>query len=229
MARQMTEIPAAARILNFGREEKNLGQMAYDQILEMLIKRELPVGSVLQERRVSEALGMSRTPTREAFYRLETEGYIARQAGGLLVVREFTTRELIEILHVRRVLEVEAVSLALGRIPDAELDAAQAAVNQLLSGPSPTVEEDWAVDSRLHGMIAKASGNDVIHNMVNALRLKTHMFNKDRVPERFEVGHLEHLEIIEALRTRNRSRATELMSTHIENVKKSIISKISQP
>ncbi len=206
--------------------EESLSQMAYNDLLDRLIKREIPVGSVLQERRLAEALAISRTPVRDALNRLESEGFITRKSGGVLVVKEFSTRELIETLHVRQILEMEGVRLATGRIPPAELDEAEAAIRALLAADEPSAEEDWEVDSRFHRMIAEKSGNAVLAKHIHDLRVKTHMFNMDRVPERFEIGHREHLAIIEALRRGDRDAARAGIQAHIENVKLSIIEKL---
>lgn len=206
---------------------KALSQMAYDRLLDQLIKRELPVGAVLQERRLAEAMDISRTPVREALNRLESEGFVTRKPGRLLVVKEFSTRELIETLHVRQIMESEAIGLATPRIPVDELDAVEADINELLASPHPSAEADWAVDSRLHRMVAAHSGNAVLAGMIEALRVKTYTFNLDRVPERFEIGHREHLVMIDALRRRDREAARTAIQQHIENVKQSIILKLS--
>ncbi|GAB4067864.1 GntR family transcriptional regulator [Ancylobacter sonchi] len=206
---------------------KALSQMAYDRLLDQLIKREIPVGSVLQERRLAESLDISRTPVREALNRLESEGFVTRKPGRVLVVKEFSTRELIETLHVRQIMESEAISLATPRIPEEELGAVEAEIRVLLATPSPSAEADWQVDSRLHRMIAAHSGNAVLAGMIESLRVKTYTFNLDRVPERFEIGHQEHLAMIDAVRRRDREAAREAIQQHIENVKKSIILKLS--
>ena len=207
--------------------EESLSQMAYNDLLDRLIKREIPVGSVLQERRLAEALAISRTPVRDALNRLESEGFITRKSGGILVVKEFSTRELIETLHVRQIMESEAISLATPRIPEAELDAVEADINALLAMANPSAEADWQVDSRLHRMFASYSGNAVLAGMIESLRVKTYTFNLDRVPERFEIGHREHLVMIDALRRRDRDAARTAIQQHIENVKQSIILKLS--
>lgn len=206
--------------------EASLSQVAYNALLDRLIRRQIPVGSVLQERRLAETLDMSRTPVREALNRLESEGFVTRKPGRVLVVKEFSTRELIETLYVRQILETESVGLATGRIPAAELDAAEAAIHTLLAKSEPSADEDWAVDSRLHRTIAERSGNAVLAKMIHDLRVKTHMFNMDRVPERFEIGHREHLAIIDALRRGDRDAARAGIQAHIENVKLSIIEKL---
>ncbi|MDQ0474587.1 GntR family transcriptional regulator [Labrys wisconsinensis] len=220
-----TQPPSLAPL--YDERERSLSQMAYDQLLDQLIRRDIPAGSVLQERRLADLLGISRTPVREALNRLESEGFVARKPGRVLVVREFSTRELIETLHVRQILEVESVGLATGRIPAAELDAIEEDIRRLLAEPAPTAEADWDVDFRFHSLIAGHSGNAVLARMVQDLRLKTHMFNLDRVPERFEIGHREHLAIVDALRRGDRAEAQGGIRGHIENVKLSIIRKLS--
>lgn len=206
--------------------EKSLGQTAYDSLLDRLIRREIPIGAVLQERRIADILEMSRTPVRDALNRLESEGFVTRLPGGVLVVREFSTRELIETLHVRQILEVESVRLAAGRIPASELDAVEAEIRVLLAAPAVDAERDWAVDSRFHAMIAGYSGSAVLAKLIHDLRLKTHMFNMNRVPERFEIGHREHCAIIESLREGDAGSASEWIRLHIENVKQGILEKL---
>ena len=206
--------------------ERSLSQRAYDHLLDRLIRREIAVGAVLQERRLAEMLAISRTPVRDALNRLESEGLLTRKAGGILVVTEFSTRDLIETLHVRQVLEMESVWLATGRIQTAELDALETDIRDLLTAEEPSSEDDWIIDSRFHGLIAERSGNTVLAKHINDLRLKTHMFNMDRVPERFVIGHHEHLAVIDALRRGDREQARAAIRAHLENVKLSIIEKL---
>jgi DNA-binding GntR family transcriptional regulator len=222
-AEEMLRNPAAALTQA---PDKSLSQQIYDRLLNMMISRELPVGTVLQERKLAEALAVSRTPAREALYRLETEGFISRQPGKALIVRQYSIRELVEVLHIRALLEVEAVSLAIGRIAERDLDEIEAGIIRVMEEPSP--EDDWAIDSRLHDTIAQASGIVTLVKMAHELRLKTRLFNMLRIPERFRIGHLEHLEIIRSLRSGDREAAKAAMRTHIEGVKNAIISKLSE-
>jgi DNA-binding GntR family transcriptional regulator len=208
--------------------DKSLSQQIYDRLLTMMIKRELPVGTVLQERKLAEALDVSRTPAREALYRLETEGFISRQPGNSLIVRDFSLRELVEVLNVRALLEAEAVSLAIGRIPPQELDAIEAGVRELLEADDPDPDDDWAIDSRLHDTIANACGNALLAKMALELRLKTRMFNMIRMPERFRVGHMEHLEIVAAIRLGDQETAKTAIRNHVHGVKNAIILKLSE-
>lgn len=206
----------------------NLGETAYERLLDMMIKRELAANTVLQERPLADFLKISRTPLRYALNRLENEGFLDRTPGRALVVKAFSTRELVETLHVRAVLETEAVKLSVNRIPAQELDAIEKDVQAIITATNPSAADDWEVDSRFHNMIARHSGNSVIASMIDTLRLKTHMFNLFRVPERFEVGHREHLAIIDALRRKATDEAQQGIQSHVENVKNSIITKLSE-
>ncbi|MBP2198924.1 GntR family transcriptional regulator [Erwiniaceae bacterium L1_54_6] len=208
--------------------EQNLSQKAYETILNKIISREFAVNTVLQERRLAEMLDISRTPVRNALNRLENEGFIARNGGRTPVVKEFSIQELIETLHIRRVLEAEATRLATGKIPLSELDAIQTLVEGLLIKKVPDTEEDWAADSRIHETIAFYSGNKTMADYIKTLRLKTHMFNLSEVPERFEAGHREHLQIIQALRDNQPDLAQSLVAAHIDNVRQGIIKRLSQ-
>jgi DNA-binding GntR family transcriptional regulator len=209
-------------------KSNNLGETAYERLLDMMIKRELAANMVLQERPLADFLKISRTPLRYALNRLENEGFLDRTPGRALVVKAFSIRELMETLHVRAVLEMEAAKLSAGRIPADELDAIERDVQAILIAENPSAEEDWEVDSRFHNMMARHSGNSVIASMIETLRLKTHMFNLYRVPERFAVGHREHLAIIDALRRKDTIGAQQGILSHIENVKSGIIAKLSE-
>ena len=124
-------------------------------------------------------------------------------------------------------LETEAARLAIDRIPPEALNEIEAAIETLLACEKPDVADDWAVDSRLHQLIAHHSGNAVLAGMIETLRLKTHMFNLSRLPERFEAGHREHLTIIAALRRRDGEATRTGIKTHLDNVRNSIIAKLS--
>lgn len=207
--------------------QPNRTRKAYDLLLDGLMNRRLRSGSILQERRLAEMLNISRTPVREALNRLESEGFVTRKAGRILVVTELSTRGLIETLHLRQVVESESVSLACGRIGVSDLDRVEAAVRAIMNEEAPSAQADWEVDTQLHQTIAEASGNSVLAELILNLRRKTHMFNLHRVPERFDIGHREHLAIVEALRRQDRDGARAAVRTHIENVKLSIIRKLS--
>jgi DNA-binding GntR family transcriptional regulator len=204
-------------------DRRNLSERAYDALLDRMLSGELPAGTLL-----ADALQISRTPVREALAKLESEGLVTRHAGRLLIVREIPVQELMQILHVRSILEVEAVALAAGRISAAQLETLRATFEEQMKGPLPDAGNHWGADDLLHGSICEASGNAVLTEMVRGLRRRTRMFNLKRMPERFLPGCREHLAIIEALERGAEKMARRSMATHLENTKRSILNKLGK-
>ena len=205
---------------------KSLGERAYDQLLDRMLEGGLPPGTLLQERALAEVLGISRTPVREALAKLESEGFVTRDVSRLLVVREVPLQELMEILHVRTILETEAAGIAAGRIATADLAELRAMFQLQLAGSPLDAGRVWSADERLHGLIVDAAGNVVLAETVRGLRRRTRMFNLKRLPERFEPGCREHLAIVAALEAGDGAAAREAVATHLDNTRRSILAKL---
>lgn len=207
---------------------KSLSEQAYCRLRDMILTGELPANTPLQERRLAESLAISRTPIREALSRLESEGMVIRQAGRFPVVRQWTVQEYIEVLNVRRILEMEAAGLAAGRVAPEEAARVQTAIHELMSTPMPNVAQHWNCDDMIHALISNGSGNSVLAELIRDLRLRTRMFDFSVLPERFKPGCLEHLEIVDAVMKGDAARARTVMGDHIDKVKGSILKKLQQ-
>ncbi|GGH19102.1 GntR family transcriptional regulator [Alsobacter metallidurans] len=201
-----------------------LGHTTYERLRDMILNGELPAGASLQEKKLAERLGVSRTPVREATMRLMTEGLVLRSAGATPVVRRLSVDDFIEVLHIRRLLEVEAAGRAAQTGGSPELSAVAARIAEFRDGVEPTPAEHVAVDDRLHLIIAGLAGSRLLAELIEDLRKKTRIFDMGRVPERFEPGVREHLAIIDAITARDASRAQDAMREHIDNVRASVMS-----
>jgi DNA-binding GntR family transcriptional regulator len=204
-----------------------LASVAYDQILDALVAGKLPGGSIIQERLLARLLNLSRTPVREAISRLEGEGLLQRVSPRVLMVNRVTVAEVLEILALRRLLEVEAVGLAAGKMAHAEIDALSARVEALLAARTVTAEAYHLLDDHIHEGIARAAGNRTLLSIVLDLRRKTAMFDMRRVPERFRPSCEEHLEILAAIRAGDGAAAARAIALHIDNVRQSILHRLS--
>jgi DNA-binding GntR family transcriptional regulator len=206
-----------------------LGQSAYSRLREMILSGALPAGTRLQEQALAARLGVSRTPVREAMGRLHAEGLVARPSGGAPVVHKITVPEVMEILHVRRLLECEAArQAATTQLRIEEFLALRATFERFLSGERPTPEAHIAVDDRLHRLIAESSGSALLSELVETLKMKTRMFDKGSIPERFEPGCREHVEIIDALLAGDGEAAATAMRHHLEGARTGIIAHLSR-
>ncbi len=206
--------------------ERSLREIAYERLLDMLLSGQLLSGSPLQERRLADALKISRTPVREALRQLETEGLIIRQMGRLMTVPQISPQDYMEILNVRKLLETEVAGLAAGKISKGTAESLRQAVWQLMEEEDPSPSRHWEVDDLVHFTIAEAAGNKLLTTMIRDLRRRTHVFNTRRIPSRRRPGALEHLALIDAIAAGDAEKARRLMSEHLENVKSSIIEQV---
>lgn len=206
----------------------SLGDTAYLRLRQMIVSGELQAGARVLENDCAARLGISRTPIREAIGRLTSEGLIRRPEGGAPVVHRISTDEIVEILHVRRLLEVEAARQAAGASGRDALLRLRSIFEGFLSGERPTAEAHSAADDALHEQIAKMSGSRLLESLISDMRLKTRIFDKGSIPERFEPGCREHIAIIDGIVSGDPERAQAAMKTHMDNVREGILNHLTR-
>jgi DNA-binding GntR family transcriptional regulator len=210
-----------------GGTRENLATIAHSRILDLILSKRLKARDVLQERPLAEWLDMSRTPVREALNRLEAEGVIQRQ-GKALILHEITIKEMMEVFAVREQLEVLAARLAAERAAISEIEQLERSVRDLMKQKSPPPNEHWSIDDSLHALVSRASDNQILVRYISDLRLRTRMFDIERLPDRLLPGCREHLAILEALKARDPEAAVSAMQKHIQNSRQAILTKLSE-
>ena len=204
-----------------------LSERAHKALMGMLLSGELAPNEVVTERQIALQLGISRTPLREAVRRLEGERLLERQRTGALVVRALPIEEYMHILNVRRLVEGEAARLAAGRVPVAELEKLKDRIAEALSLPEEVITPEFAASDRdLHALIAQASGNPVLQQVIEDLRTRTAMFRFGRLPSRRATVCAEHLAIIDALIAGDAQRAQQAMHDHVDQVRLTILARL---
>jgi DNA-binding GntR family transcriptional regulator len=204
-----------------------LSELAHKALKEMLLSGELAPNEVVTERQIALQLGISRTPLREAVRRLEGERLLERQRSGALVVRALPVEEYMHILNVRRLVEGEAARLAAGRVPLAELELLRSRIAEALQLPEDAVTPAFrASDRDLHALIAAASGNPVLQQVIADLRTRTSMFRFGRLPSRRKAVCAEHLAIIDALVAGDSERAQQATHEHVDQVRLMILARL---
>lgn len=201
--------------------DRSLTQNAYDAVLHMIHSGALTNGEVVNERRLAEQLGLSRTPVREALGRLEGSDYL-RRSGRTLLVNGVELSEVLEIMAIRILLEADAARNAAGKMSATQLADIRQRLMFMTDPGLVTAHDHWEVDDFLHLSIAEAGGNKLSLRLISELRTRTRMFGKERVPTRFESGRDEHLAIIDAIASGEGERAAQAMIQHIEGARNGI-------
>lgn len=193
----------------------------YQLVLSKLVSGEIAPGSVIQERKLAEELNVSRTPLRSALSQLYGEGMLERLSNGVLVSCSITQTDLLELLHVRWLLEGEAAANAAGRIPTHELLGLAKTLETRLA--HPPAEEDWSADDKVHELIAQYCGNKVLQKMLHTIKRQSILCRVEEIPERRMIGRHEHLKIAQALLLADGALAKEAVQEHIHNVRRAYI------
>jgi len=196
-----------------------LDDRVYIWVRDRIIDGTFPTGSRLRERELAEELEVSRIPVREAFPRLESEGYIKSLHRRGVVVAPMELSDVIELFEVRRSLEVLAARLAAQRCADGAsgerlvhtLDEAEAAIAR---GDRDEIAEATAA---FHDEIIQLSDNALLQTLMVPVRGRMQrLFHI--VTERDERHlHHEHRDMCSAIVTGEVERAAALTLAHVEH------------
>jgi DNA-binding GntR family transcriptional regulator len=174
----------------------------------------------LDERRLSEGLGVSRTPIREAMTLLEQEGFVRTlPRRGIYVVRK-SKREIVEMITVMAALESMAARLAAGRATDAELVELHGLMDAFREGPNGADHERLAEYSdaniAFHQAIIRMSGCPLLAEMTENLFIHMRAIRKITIHQdnRAARSIVDHMAIIEALERREPELAERLAREH---------------
>ena len=196
----------------------SLASLAYKAVSEMIRDRRLKGGDVIVEARLAEALGISRTPLREALQRLEGEGLVRKGDGRNYVVRRVDIGEYLQSLRLRQLIEPAAAAAAVGAIPRRRLMEVHREIVDLMGTTAYHTDAHWLSDDNLHNLIIDHCKNEVMAKVLRELRATTRLFEIDRLKERLQPDSTEHLRIIKALMAEDADEIRQAVSDHIESL-----------
>jgi len=189
-------------------------------IREAAREGQLVPGELYSAYQVSEMLGVSRAPVREAVMRLAEAGVIRieRNRGFRLVVPD--AREIAEIFHIRLLLEVPAARLAATRRRDALVGELRAELKAMSAAADQHDETLFmAHDQGLHAKILRAAGNERLASTVASLRELTRVLGASTVDNSrgLQEIHCEHVPVVDAIADRDADKAGQAMREHIRH------------
>jgi DNA-binding GntR family transcriptional regulator len=171
----------------------------------------------LDERELMKALGVSRTPVREALSILEQEGFVRTvPRRGIFIVRK-SRREMIEMIQMWAALESMAARLATLTASDAEIGRLRHLFDEFLSSP-PAEHLDEYSDANIafHQAIIRLGGSRLIEDATHNLFLHVRAIRRATISQNNRAARsiIEHLKIIEALERRDTELAERLTRQH---------------
>lgn len=198
--------------------EKRRADMISEQLEALIFNGTYADGDRLDEVRLAEQFGVSRTPLREAFQRLALSGLLELIPRRGAFVRQPGPVELLEMFEVMAELEAVCGRLAARRISDAalaELGAANDSCQQAVSAGD--VEAYYAENERFHRIIYQQSGNSFLAQEAVKLHKRLQPFRRQQLRFRGRMGQsmAEHERIVEALEAGNAEAAADALRGHV--------------
>src|SRR3977135_3125566 len=171
----------------------------------------------LDERQLITALGVSRTPIREALSLLDQEGFIRTiPRRGIFIVRK-SKREIIEMIQMWAALESMSARLATLQAPDAEIGKLRHLFDEFQNSP-PAMHLDEYSDANIafHQMIIRLGGSQLIADATKNLFLHVRAIRRATISQNGRAARsiIDHLKIIEALERRDTELAERLTRQH---------------
>lgn len=201
-------------------ETAPLGDRAYEAIKDAIVRVELRPGATLKDRELADALGLSRTPVREALHRLVGVGLVGAPGRGGWVVTPFTEKDVRELFELRRLLEPAGLE-QLEREPD---DVALKRIATFFDGYSAPLDPDeypayFEHDHSFHSFLVACSGNDRLIDFYAVLsshiRRGRHYLSTYVGGHRLDQTLTEHRAVSQAVVSGDFAQAREALIQHL--------------
>lgn len=196
-----------------------LREKILENIRDAIISGSLKAGSRVSEPELAERYGISRTPIREAFRQLESEGYLTVIPRRGAVVSEYSQQDVEDFYAIKSILEGYAARRACEKLTAKELDRLESINEKLadLAGHND-IKHFFKVHGDFHDLFIKAAHNEKLREMIAGLVTK---FQRLRLmslsmPGRMMISVQEHEKIIEAFRNKDADLAEHLVRKNAE-------------
>jgi DNA-binding GntR family transcriptional regulator len=213
-----------------------LATVVYDALKERILDQRLPAGVRLSIDALALELGVSQTPMREALVRLATERLLTCAAfKGYAVAPMLTPRQLNNLFHVRRLLEIDAARQAAARVLPSQLQAMERELAaQAAQSPSVAFADFRAFnrhDQRFHELVVAAADNDMLLATYQLLAVHHHLSLLHFGHEPVDTSPLvaEHTAIYRALDQRDADAAAQATRVHLDAAERLLSALLDAP
>jgi DNA-binding GntR family transcriptional regulator len=193
---------------------QTLREKILENIRDAILKGTLKAGERVSEPDLAERYGISRTPIREAFRQLESEGYLTVVPRKGAVVTALSERDVEEFYSIKSILEGYAARLAAEKLTEKDIDRLKAINDRLAKlATAGDVKTFFRIHNEFHEQFIRASGNEKLLELIQQLLKK---FDRLRIaslslPGRMEISVQEHEKIIDAFVERDGDTADRLV------------------
>jgi DNA-binding GntR family transcriptional regulator len=200
-----------------GRRPPTTQQFVLGELRRAITSGQLRPGTPIRQEALSEQLGVSRVPLREALKTLEAEALVVHEVHRGYFVAELSLEDLREVYRIREILEAEAVRQACGRMDEPTLAVLKQAQQEVEdAADAGEVTGMTAANRRFHFSLYEAAGMPRLVRLVATLWDATDAYRSLYYAEPANRDHVvdEHRAILDALRSGVSDEAVRLLDEH---------------
>jgi DNA-binding GntR family transcriptional regulator len=207
----------------------SLDGIAYNRIKQMIIDQDIQAGEIINQSKLSEQIGVSRTPLRQALSALEGEGLLLKSPRGWYA-REFTIQDMITVYEVRVLLEGLCCRMATPKFTPAQLAYMKTLITSAFEQyENGSYEPYYKADIEFHNMIIDATKDSILKATIDSTKIisTSHMITISPIKGQTESGQKfslqdpkqsfeDHMELIQAFEQKDAQLAETIMRQHIQ-------------
>ena len=206
-----------------GDTSKNL---IYKEVRRSIFKGHYKPGERLDLETLSKGYGTSVTPVRDALQMLSQEGLVTIKPRSGYFVTRITLKQLRDMLELREILEVASIERAAIQITEEQLEQLEH-VHAGYTGEDDESSDRYASENRrFHYLIAQASGNQELAEMLS--RLHDRLVRFMVLCYTNETMESRHARLVEVLRTRDVAAAQQAMLNEVNQTRETILERVIQ-
>lgn len=192
----------------------NISETTYHQLKTKIIANEL-VGAV-SENELCQELNVSRTPLREAIFRLMTEGWIEYSKNKTKTIKPITLHEINDIFQIRKDIEIMVLKLSW---ENQNIKFYQSIKDTINEGFAQNNHELLLLaDNQLHEQLLLDCHNEIVTKMLSFIYERLHMLRSDKMrSESIVASSVEHLKICDGIIDRNIEQTKDAITQHVTN------------
>jgi DNA-binding GntR family transcriptional regulator len=203
-----------------------LQALAYDKIKGLMIAGELDFDSIYSANQFAEILGVSRTPVREALLQLSAEGLLTSMQGRGFKIKEFSENRIKEFFETRQMIESYIIEQLVDSNFELDLSELDKIINQMKNyADKGDIYGFLETDKEFHMNLIRRYGNRLLVSIMENIRDLIAIFGRKALasPGRIHEVITEHQKIIQALKQKNKQKATESIKYHLAATEKSLV------
>ena len=198
--------------------KETLSEQAYSVLKEKLLT--LESGAYLSARQFANDIGMSYTPVREAFLRMQSEGALKQIPNVGFFVATMDLGEMAQLFQVRECVEPFVLQKVFQRVTGEHISRMREHEHEQREAlAAKDIARYMAIDISLHSVLLELYGNQHLISLYSKVREK-YMFCSNRIALGFYPGAIdEHSRVIDAIEAGDAELSLELLNSHIDNAK----------